>query len=412
MKQWSVEAKVGLVTLAGVLIFTYVVITLAHAEIFGKPGFTVYTTFADGNGLQEGNSVCFVGVPVGKIQKVIPSRQGVAVTMKINKETEIPVDSRVAITTNGLLGEKIINITPGKDETHLLKEGDTLQGTQSKTMDDMMDSAGKLMGNANKMIENINAVIGDAAMQQSMRGTMHNIEAMTGQTSDMLNANAANIQQITANMAAMTGQINQSLQQMDGDGATSANIRQMAENMKNITDRFDSIARSMEKITTDPQSQTDIQTTLHNTAQISEKVNNILSGSGNMQVQGDVGVLYNDSRSETGAFANFRVHRDRKFVLLGAEQIGNGTHLNAQYGSRGEWFTSRFGFINGELGAGFDFFETGPFRFSLEGYDPDDWRYRLKAQYRIMPDMYLFGQFTRPMGRDDGGNYYGVTYAF
>jgi hypothetical protein len=65
-----------------------------------------------------------------------------------------------------------------------------------------------------------------------------------------------------------------------------------------------------------------------------------------------------------------------------------------------------------EQRAGFDFFQDGPFRLSLEGYVPDDWRFRLKAQYRLTPDLYLFSQFTRPMSRSDGGNYYGISYAF
>ena len=410
--KWTVEAKVGLVTLVGVLVFTGVVINLAHAEIFGKPGFVVHTSFADGNGLQEGNSVRYVGVHVGKVQKVTPSRTGVDVQMKIDKGTEIPEDSKVSITTDGLLGEKIVAITPGKDAEHLLQDGDTLHGTQSKTMDDMMDSASKLMSNANKMVENINTVIGDPATQQAMRGSMQNIEAITGQTSAMLDANAGNIQEITANMAAMTGQMNQSLANIDGDGATSANVRQMAANMKNITDRFDTIAQSLEKVTTDPQSQADLQTTLHNTAQISSKVNKILSGSNDMKVQGDASLLYNETKSQTGANVNVKLMRDRQFALIGAEQIGNGPNLNLQYGREGDWFTSRFGLVNGKLGAGFDFFSDGPFRLSLEGYDPDDWRYRLKAQYRLQPDIYVFGQFTRPMSRDDGGNYYGVNYAF
>ena len=123
--KWSVEAKVGLVTLVGVLVFTYVIIMLAHAEIFGKPGYTIHTEFADGNGLQAGNSVRYVGVHVGKVEKVTPSKNGVDVQLKIDKGTEIPVDSKVAITTDGLLGEKLVNITPGKDENYLLKDGDS-----------------------------------------------------------------------------------------------------------------------------------------------------------------------------------------------------------------------------------------------------------------------------------------------
>ena len=108
--RWSAEAKVGLVTIVGVLVFTYVIITLAHAEIFGNPGFEVHTVFHDANGLQQGNSVRYVGVHVGKVEKVTPLRNGVDIVLRIDEGTEIPKDSRVAITTDGLLGEKIVAI--------------------------------------------------------------------------------------------------------------------------------------------------------------------------------------------------------------------------------------------------------------------------------------------------------------
>ena len=68
--------------------------------------------------------------------------------------------------------------------------------------------------------------------------------------------------------------------------------------------------------------------------------------------------------------------------------------------------------IHSSFGAGLDFGVQRPFGLTLEGYDPNDWRYRITARLRIMPDMYLFGRFTRPMERDDGGNYYGVEYTF
>ena len=279
-------------------------------------------------------------------------------------------------------------------------------------MDDMMDSASKLMGSADEMVKSLNAVIGDEKTQAAMRGSIQNIDAITGRTSQMLDANAANVEAITANMAAVTAQMNASMQQLDGDGATSANARETAANIKSITDRFENIAQSMEKMTTDPKTQANIQTTLDNTAQITTKVNKILGGSSDNKVEGEGGLLYNTTKNETSGTVNFRVYRGDSFGLIGAENIGNGTNLNLQYGRRNGIFDVRAGLINGDLGIGTDLFHDGPFRLSLEGYDPDDWRFRLKAQYRLTSDLYLFSQFTRPMSRRDGGNYYGINYAF
>ncbi len=412
MIKWSAEAKVGLVTIVGVLLFTYVILTLAQTEIFGKPGFVVHASFRDANGLQKGNSVRYVGVTVGKVETITPSRNGVDVALKLENGTEIPKNSQASITTDGLLGEKIVSIVPGSTESELLHDGDAIEGNPGKTMDDMMHSADTLISGANEMMHNINAVIGDAKTQEAMRGSIQNVDAITAQTNAMLDANAANIQQITGNMAAMTSQMNASMQRLDGDGATSDNVRETVANMKTITDRFDTIARSMETMTTDPQSQADIQKTLHNTAEITEKVNAILGGGSGIQAEGEAGILYNDTKKESSGYANFRVYRNNAFALVGAEQIGNGTNLNLQYGRRSAWADGRIGLINGELGAGIDFFHDGPFRFTLEGYDPNDWRYRIKAQYRILPDIYLFGQFTHPLKRSDGGNYYGINYVF
>ena len=85
-------------------------------------------------------------------------------------------------------------------------------------------------------------------------------------------------------------------------------------------------------MTTDPKTNQDIQTTLHNTAQLSNKLNNILGGNSKIKVQGDVGMMYNDTKSKTSGSANFKVFRNDAYALLGADNIGDDTKMNLQYG--------------------------------------------------------------------------------
>ncbi len=417
--RWSVEAKVGLVTVVGVIMFTFVVVTLAHTEIFGKPGYEVHAMFPDANGLQKGNSVRYVGVHVGRVEDVVASKDGVDVKLKIDKDTPIPADSEVTIATDGLMGEKIVNIAAGKSKNRLVQNGDYLIGNSGKSMNDLMESSNQLIGSVQTMVDNFNKILGNQQNQESIKSTLQNVANLTVSMNDVVAGNSGNIQAMTANMVAITSSMNgvasqleQSATSMDGDGAMSQNMRSTVENMKTITDRIDHIARTMEGVTTSPQGAADIQKTLHNTAQISDKLNNILSGNNKMKVQGEAGLLYNGTKSHTGANVNFKFFHGSNFALLGAEDIGSSTKLDLQYGIHGNGFDQRIGLINGSLGAGFDFGLDKPFRVSLEAYDPDDWRYRLKTQIRIMPDVYLFGQFTRPMSREDGGNYYGVNYTF
>ncbi|WP_441562205.1 MlaD family protein [Colibacter massiliensis] len=408
MNKWSAEARVGLMTIIGILLLFFVVVSLAHTDVFKSSGITAHVTFNDANGLQAGNSVRYVGVNVGKVESVAAGKDGVQVTLKLKEGTEIPKDSKAVITTDGLLGEKLVSITPGQDTAHLLTDGGTLTGDTAKSVDDVMDNANKLLNNVNDMMKNVNSVIGDEKTQSAMRGSIRNVEALTGNANDILAANAGNVQQMTANMVAVTGQLNETVQRMDGDGAVSSRMRDSLENIKNITDRFTVVAEKMETIATDPQSSEDIRQTLHNTAQITSKVNHILGG----KVEGEAGMLYNDTKNKAGGQANFKVYRRDSFALIGAESIGDGTKLNLQYGHTGKLFDARLGLIRGKFGAGVDLFSHRDFRVSVEGYDPNDWRYRLKAQYRLFPNIFLVGQFTRPMKRNDGGNYYGINYIF
>ncbi|KXB94087.1 virulence factor Mce family protein [Veillonellaceae bacterium DNF00751] len=410
--KWNAEAKVGLVTIVGVLVFSYVIIDLAQAEIFGKPGYEVQALVADANGLQKGNVVRYAGVNVGRVEKVVPTAEGVRVTLKLNNEVKIPKDSQVSITTDGLMGEKIVSIKAGRDTTHYLQSGDRVAGMPAKTMADMMDSAGSLMNNANTMVENINAIVGDARTQQAVRGSLQHINGITAQTDALLQQNSGNIRQITQNMAALTGQMNVSLQRLDGDGATSENVRSVVRNMQITSAKLAVVADSLASVSGDAQTQSDIKTTLKNTAAISQKVNQLLSGNNDVQTTGEAGILYNTSKKETYGYANFIVKRNKKFILLGSEGIGNRTRMNLQYGTDGNLMDARWGLINGELGIGLDFFADGPLRLSIEGYNPNQWQYRFKGQYRVAPNVYLFGQITRPFRQQDGGNYYGLNYSF
>ena len=295
MKNMTAEVKVGIMTVVGVLLLFFVVVGSSHADLFRSSGLTVHVAFSDANGLQAGNTVRYVGVNVGKVESVTAGKDGVEVTLKLKKGTEIPKDSKAVITTDGLMGEKLVSITPGQDTQHLVTDGGTLQGDKVKSVDDVMDNANKLLNNVNDMMKNVNYVIGDEKTQGAMRGSIQNIAGITGNVNDMLAANAGNVQQMTANMAAITGQLNESVQRMDGDGKMSADMRSSLENIKVITDRFTVIAGEMENIATDPQSSADIRKTLHNTAQISEKVNGLLGGGG-MNMEGEAGMLYNDTR--------------------------------------------------------------------------------------------------------------------
>lgn len=118
-----------------------------------------------------------------------------------------------------------------------------------------------------KMLQSINNIIGDPATQNALKHSLQSTAVM-----------ADNAVAITENMANVTAQLNQAAQQFNADGNAGNDMRAILTNLKQTTDRVDNMARSMESTVTDPKAQANIQETLHNTAQISARINKLMGG--------------------------------------------------------------------------------------------------------------------------------------
>ena len=92
--------------------------------------FVLYAEFGKADGLMNGATIRLAGMPVGYVseQKFGDNFQ-VRVTLSFDKKYDIPVDSSVTIETDGLLGPKHVELTPGADE-EMLESGDTLAYSQ------------------------------------------------------------------------------------------------------------------------------------------------------------------------------------------------------------------------------------------------------------------------------------------
>ena len=121
--------------LLGLLLFLFLGswLFLAHKGSVSEKessDFILYAEFKKADGLMNGAQVRLGGMPVGYVseQKFADNFQ-VKVTLSFDKKFEIPVDSSITIETDGLLGAKHVELTPGADE-EMLESGDTLAYTQ------------------------------------------------------------------------------------------------------------------------------------------------------------------------------------------------------------------------------------------------------------------------------------------
>ena len=90
----------------------------------------VTAEFNQVDGIIVGDEVRLAGIPIGYVKSAeLNDRYNSTLTLGIFKNVMLPIDTSVAIHTNGLFGSKFISIEPGGDFEYL-ENGDELTFTQ------------------------------------------------------------------------------------------------------------------------------------------------------------------------------------------------------------------------------------------------------------------------------------------
>ena len=126
------EITVGVFLVMGFLALGWLAMQLG--EVFWLTGAKSYTLNAEFNnisGVKLGADIQISGVTVGKVRQLRLNEDNLAmVAMQIDKGVKVPVDSIASVKSQGIIGDKFIQITLGGDET-AYQPGETIVDTES-----------------------------------------------------------------------------------------------------------------------------------------------------------------------------------------------------------------------------------------------------------------------------------------
>ncbi len=123
MKKLDAELVVGSLLFVVVGILAYISVQLGRFDLTGSWGYMVQADFSTAGGLQNGAVVELAGVEIGRVEAVDLADYRARVKMKIRRDIPLVEDSRVAIKTRGLIGERYVEITPGQATTQIQSGG-------------------------------------------------------------------------------------------------------------------------------------------------------------------------------------------------------------------------------------------------------------------------------------------------
>ncbi|MCI4444216.1 MAG: MCE family protein, partial [Lentimicrobium sp.] len=195
-KTASQKINLGLFVIIGLLIFILAVYFIGNKRnMFGKTNH-LETVFNNVNGLQLGNSVRYSGISVGTVRGIeMVNDTTIRVDMIIEKSifSYIKKDAIATIGSDGLVGNMIINIIPGKENQPSVASGDEIRSLNRIRTEDMLSTLNVTNQNAaaltvnllkitNEMIKGkgtIGTLLNDTLVSKDLAETMRNLKLTT-----------------------------------------------------------------------------------------------------------------------------------------------------------------------------------------------------------------------------------------
>ncbi len=161
----KVEFKVGIFVFAGLVILAIFVLLIGDFKNLIS-AYKVRFQFNFINGVRVGAPVRFAGVDVGQVKEInlLPTPEQHTTKIEIvgllRKSIKIPFDSQVWVNTLGILGEKYIDIMPGKDYAKFVSEGGTMVGNDPVAMHEFGEMAKSIIQKLDTGITERKEVVG------------------------------------------------------------------------------------------------------------------------------------------------------------------------------------------------------------------------------------------------------------
>jgi phospholipid/cholesterol/gamma-HCH transport system substrate-binding protein len=264
VERFSPEAKVGIFVLAGIALLVYFSVRIGALKMPGEEeGYRVSVLFESIAGLQAKAKVRYAGIPVGIVEQIDLVNDRARVVLLLRPDVRIRRDAAVEVGTMGLLGEKYINIRGGTPQAPYLKDGDTIEGAEPVSIDQIVGSINAVGRDIKAITESFRDVVGTEEGKLALHRILENIENLTRNLSEMVAANRRNMDEMLENIRVLTADLRELSQEHKADigstfTAVSTVASELEQSMPQILRHLESILLETDRILSTNRSNVDM----------------------------------------------------------------------------------------------------------------------------------------------------------
>ncbi|GGK18223.1 mammalian cell entry protein [Yeosuana aromativorans] len=299
----SQKIRLGLFVIIGTTLFVLAVYLIGQKQNMFQNTFTISAYFQNVNGLQKGNNVRYSGINIGTVKNIVMTNDS---TIKVDMNIEegiiahIKKNAIATIGSDGLVGNMIVNIVPGKGTDEVIADGDIIASYSKIGADDILSTLSVSSENAailtSDLIKITDAMIkgkgtlavllNDTIMAKELRQSVTNLKVASRDASNTISeinqiitslktndntvlgmllndsVSGQNLKVIVSNLEASSKQIQNVIANIDttivdfnsGDGAynyivnDTTLVNSLQSTLKNINEGTDKFNQNMEAL--------------------------------------------------------------------------------------------------------------------------------------------------------------------
>lgn len=169
------NTKLGGLVVAGILFLVFTLYMIGKNQNMFGASITITAMVENVNGLVPGNNVRFKGLDVGTVKSIeLVNDSSISVQLYVRKNM-VPYIKKNALTsigTDGLMGNKLIQILPQPGDSETVEEGDVIYSMSAVSTDDMMQRMGSSSEFVEKTTENLYEITSKLINSESLWGLL------------------------------------------------------------------------------------------------------------------------------------------------------------------------------------------------------------------------------------------------
>lgn len=371
-------------------------------------------------GLVKNSAVKMAGIKVGTIDDIQLENGKAKVTILVDKNVPITAGTKIELRTQGILGDRHVELIPGSDNEPKLASGTAIVNTtEGNGLDDVMKQVSKIAKNLGQLTDTLNkAAHGKGDDSTPIGRIILNIEKVSRDLAEVTGENKEKINEIMDRVKNLTTKLDTYI-----DGESLHHLQASLKNVDEITDKINKGQGTIGRLINDEQTIDEINTAVQN-------VNNMIGGISRWETSVDFHSEFMANTNLTKSFLSLRLQPglDRYYEVqlvddpqgvvrttVTDSSVGGGpsteltevkTYKNqlkftALFAKNFYDFTLKGGLIQSAGGVGMDYYLLNrDLRLSFEAFNFANLNIRAFARYNFFKGLYITGGIDTVLNND------------